>query len=93
MRHGCRGGDRAVGDLLVQGHGFAHRLDRQLTAQQLAAGFELLERLGGVAPERAVFVDDWPGNVAAARRLGMRGVVVDLDPTAALAELDALLGW
>ena len=52
-----------------------------------------LERLGGVAPERAVFVDDWPGNVAAARRLGMRGVVVDLDPTAALAELDALVGW
>jgi epoxide hydrolase-like predicted phosphatase len=52
-----------------------------------------LERLGGVAPDRAVFLDDWPGNVSAARRLGMHGIVVDLDPDAALAELDALLGW
>lgn len=52
-----------------------------------------LERLGGIDPTRAVFLDDWPGNVAAARRIGMHGIVVDLDPEPALAELDALLGW
>lgn len=50
-----------------------------------------LERLGGVAPERAVFLDDYPGNVEAARRVGMHGVVVGSDPAAALAELDSLL--
>jgi len=52
-----------------------------------------LERLGVADPTRAVFVDDWPGNVVAARRIGMRGVVVALDPTDALAEIDALFGW
>ena len=55
--------------------------------------FELtLERLGGIAPEEAVFLDDYPGNVAAAERLGMRGVLVGPDPSKALAELDAILG-
>ena len=54
--------------------------------------FELaLERLDGIAPERAVFVDDYPGNVRAAERLGMRGVVVESDPSAALSVLDGLL--
>ena len=51
-----------------------------------------LDRLGGVAPERAVFLDDYPGNVLAAQRLGMHGIVVDPDPTGAIAQLDALLG-
>lgn len=51
----------------------------------------VLELLGGVAPERSVFLDDYPGNVEAARRVGMHGVVVGSDPSAALAELDALL--
>lgn len=50
-----------------------------------------LEMLGGVAPERAAFLDDYPGNVAAARRLGMHGIVVEPDPTVALAHLDALM--
>jgi putative hydrolase of the HAD superfamily len=50
-----------------------------------------LERLGGVAPERAVFLDDWAGNVAAAQRVGLHGVVVGDPPDAALAALERLL--
>jgi epoxide hydrolase-like predicted phosphatase len=50
-----------------------------------------LARIGGVAPERAVFVDDFPGNVEAARSLGMHGIHVADDPTAAIAELDRIL--
>lgn len=50
-----------------------------------------LERLGGVAPERAVFLDDHPGNVAGAERAGLAAILVD-DPIEALAELDELLG-
>ncbi|HKA14180.1 MAG TPA: HAD family phosphatase [Myxococcota bacterium] len=51
-----------------------------------------LRELGGIAPEHAVFLDDFPGNVAAARRLGMHGVLVGEDPGGALAELEGLLG-
>jgi putative hydrolase of the HAD superfamily len=46
-----------------------------------------LTELGGVAPGRAVFLDDYEGNVRAARRLGMRGILVDPEPDTALAEL------
>ena len=54
--------------------------------------FELaLERLDGIAPERAMFLDDHPGNVSAAELIGIRGVLVESDPSAALAALDALL--
>ena len=49
-----------------------------------------LERLG-VTPERAVFVDDWPGHVAAARGVGLHGIVMGSDAQAALDELDAVL--
>lgn len=45
----------------------------------------------GVAPERCAFLDDHPGNVEAARRLGMAGIHVGADPWVALAELDAVL--
>ena len=38
-----------------------------------------LERLGGTAPEAAVFLDDFHGNVAAAERLGIRGILVEED--------------
>jgi putative hydrolase of the HAD superfamily len=55
-----------------------------------AAIFELTCQRLGVAPEAAVFLDDSPGHVAAARRLGLHGIVVS-DPVAALEELDALL--
>lgn len=50
-----------------------------------------LAELGGVDPTRSVFLDDYLGNVEAARRLGMFGIVVESDPTGALAELDRLL--
>jgi epoxide hydrolase-like predicted phosphatase len=51
-----------------------------------------LERLGGVSPERAVFLDDYAGNVAAARRLGLHGIVVASDYAPAFTELFDLLG-
>ena len=49
-----------------------------------------LDQLGGIAPSRAVFLDDAAGNVAGARRAGLSAILVD-DPVAAIAELDALL--
>lgn len=51
-----------------------------------------LERVGGVAPERAVFLDDYPGNIAAASALGISSILVDADVTRAIAELDRRLG-
>jgi len=50
-----------------------------------------LERIGGVAPESALFLDDHPNNVRAAERLGIRGLLVtpELEPT--LRVLDALI--
>lgn len=50
-----------------------------------------LERLGGIAPERAAFLDDAPGNVAAAQALGIHAIRVHDDPAPALDELDVLL--
>lgn len=45
-----------------------------------------------VTPERAVFLDDHPGNIDAAVKAGLTGVLVEEDPAGALRELDALLG-
>jgi putative hydrolase of the HAD superfamily len=50
-----------------------------------------LDRLGGLAPERTVFLDDCEGNVKAADSLGMHTVHVRGDIPQAIAELDALL--
>jgi putative hydrolase of the HAD superfamily len=51
-----------------------------------------LELLGGVPADRAVFLDDAPGNVAGARTAGLLAILVDAaDPSGALAELDELL--
>ena len=50
-----------------------------------------LERLGGIAPERAVFLDDAAGNIAGAAALGIHAILVEDDPEGALAELDAAL--
>ena len=50
-----------------------------------------LERLGGTTPEQAVFLDDFHGNVAAAERLGMRGILVGEDHRPAMQKLRALL--
>jgi epoxide hydrolase-like predicted phosphatase len=54
--------------------------------------FELtLERLGGLEPAQALFLDDAASNVAAAERLGIRSVLVRPDLGDALEALDALL--
>ena len=45
----------------------------------------------GVAAENAVFLDDAPGNIVAARAAGMHAILVEDDHTGALAELDRLL--
>jgi epoxide hydrolase-like predicted phosphatase len=50
-----------------------------------------LAELGGVAPERSVFLDDYPGNITAAEAVGMIGVLVDADATAAITRVDDLL--
>jgi epoxide hydrolase-like predicted phosphatase len=50
-----------------------------------------LERLGGVLPADAVFLDDYEGNVAAAERLGIRGILVAEDHRPALTLLRSLL--
>ncbi|MEY2422703.1 MAG: putative hydrolase of the superfamily [Acidimicrobiaceae bacterium] len=51
-----------------------------------------LELLGGIAPERAVFLDDAAGNVLGAQAAGLQAILVDAaDPSGALAELDGLL--
>jgi len=50
-----------------------------------------LERLGGIAPERSVFLDDFAGNVHAAAGIGMHGIVVEDEPASALAQLERLL--
>ena len=50
-----------------------------------------LERLGGLAPEEAVLLDDFEVNLEAARAIGMHGVAVGDDTDAALAELERLL--
>ncbi len=50
-----------------------------------------LERLAVSDPGRAVFLDDFGGNIAAARALGMHGILVGPDPRPAVEELLALL--
>jgi len=49
-----------------------------------------LELLGGVPPAEAVFLDDAPGNVAGAQRVGLHAILVE-DPETAVADLDAIL--
>jgi epoxide hydrolase-like predicted phosphatase len=54
-----------------------------------------LERVGRGVPvpaQAAVFLDDFPGNIAAAERLGMRGILVETDWRPAVTTLRALLG-
>jgi epoxide hydrolase-like predicted phosphatase len=50
-----------------------------------------LERLGGMSPERVVFLDDAPGNVDAARAVGLAAILVETDYQAALATLRDML--
>ncbi len=51
-----------------------------------------LDRLGGIAPGRAVFLDDYEANVRAAETLGMRAILVEENPKKALTALDTILG-
>jgi putative hydrolase of the HAD superfamily len=51
-----------------------------------------LDLLGGVAPERAVFLDDVESNLAGARRAGLHTILVGDPPAEALRALDTLLG-
>ncbi len=51
-----------------------------------------LDLLGGVAPDRAVFLDDVESNLVGARRAGLRTILVGDPPGPALTELDRLLG-
>lgn len=51
-----------------------------------------LERLGGIPAGRAVFLDDYPGNITAAEALGMRGILVTPAWREAISTLDAVLG-
>ena len=50
-----------------------------------------LAAVGGVPAARSIFLDDHPGNIAAARRIGMQGVLVGDDPAEALGALERLL--
>ena len=50
-----------------------------------------LDRLGVSDPSRAIFLDDFEGNVVAAREVGMRGILVGANPAPALDELLALI--
>jgi putative hydrolase of the HAD superfamily len=51
-----------------------------------------LDVLGGIAPERAVFLDDVEGNLVGARLAGLHTILVEDPPGPALIELDLLLG-
>ncbi len=56
--------------------------------------FELaLERVGGVDAERSIFLDDFHGNIDAARGLGIESVLVEPDHRPALRQLERLLGY
>jgi len=50
-----------------------------------------LLQLGGIAAERAIFIDDFPGNIEAADAVGMRGVLMSDDYRDALRTIEALL--
>lgn len=50
-----------------------------------------LDQLGNPAPHETVFIDDFEGNIIAAEKLGMHGILVGADRAAAVTALDALL--
>ncbi|MXZ86009.1 MAG: HAD family phosphatase [Acidimicrobiia bacterium] len=50
-----------------------------------------LDQLGVSNPETSVFLDDFEPNVAAARQLGIHGILVEHDISDALAELDMVI--
>lgn len=52
---------------------------------------QALQGMGGIAPQRAVFLDDVEQNVLSARDVGILGIQVQDDPGAAIRELRELL--
>ncbi|MDH4016103.1 MAG: HAD-IA family hydrolase, partial [Actinomycetota bacterium] len=52
-----------------------------------------LERVGGVEAGRSVFLDDFHGNIDAARSLGIEAVLVEPDHRPAIRALERLLGY
>ena len=50
-----------------------------------------LAELGGPPPARSAFLDDYAGNVRAADELGLVGILVESDPTPAIAALERLV--
>ena len=44
-----------------------------------------------VAPSNAIFLDDYEGNITAAEKLGIHGILVGYDPTEAIGVLDAVI--
>lgn len=50
-----------------------------------------LDQLEVSRPETSVFLDDFEPNVAAANQLGMHGILVEHNISAALAELDEVI--
>lgn len=52
-----------------------------------------LERVGDVEASRAIFLDDFHGNIDAARSLGIEAVLVEPDHRPALRTLERLLGY
>ena len=64
--HRSLGIDRFVSAMVISAEEGISKPDARMFRKAL--------RLLGEPPERAVFVDDWPGHVEAANRLGIRGI-------------------
>ena len=80
--HRGLGLDRYVKAMVISAEEGAGKPDARVFATALAAL--------GEPPERTIFVDDWPGHVEAANRLGMRGIRLRHsadDPSTGLEEI------
>ena len=51
-----------------------------------------LKRLGDIAPERSLFLDDYPGNIDAARSIGMQVILVGEDESQTVRAIDEIMG-
>ena len=73
-------------DYIIESHGLEELFDPIIISSHVAlrkpglAIYELTLERAGVPAERALFIDDKPENIAAARRLGMQGIVFE-NPT------------
>ena len=50
-----------------------------------------LRQLDNIKPSQALFLDDYPANVEAAKSLGMETILVGEDPNKTVADIDACL--